>query len=63
VKDESRRSVLYWTVLLQNRDYRHCMANRKDKKRRNDALLAMVAKEMAKPRLSASVERIIAKKR
>jgi hypothetical protein len=39
------------------------MTTRKDKKRRIDAVLASVTKEMAKPRLAASAERIIAKKR
>jgi hypothetical protein len=39
------------------------MVSKKDKKRRVDGVLASVTKEMAKPRLSASVERIIAKKR
>jgi hypothetical protein len=39
------------------------MASKKDKKRRIDQILASVAKEMAKPRLSASVERTITKKR
>jgi hypothetical protein len=39
------------------------MASKKDKKRLIDEILASVTKEMAKPRLSASVERIIVKKR
>jgi hypothetical protein len=39
------------------------MTNKKDKKRQSEEVLASVTKEMAKPRLSASVERIIAKKR
>lgn len=38
------------------------MTIKKDKKRRNEALLASVTKEMAKPRLAASAGRIIAKK-
>jgi hypothetical protein len=38
------------------------MTTKKDKKRRSDAVLASVTKEMAKPRFAASAERIIAKK-
>jgi hypothetical protein len=39
------------------------MTNKKDTQRRREAVLASVTKEMAKPRLSASAERTIAKKR
>jgi hypothetical protein len=39
------------------------MTTKKDTQRRSEAVLASVTKEMAKPRLSASAERTIAKKR
>lgn len=55
-------SVLYCTEYDSSRGYRCAMAKKNGKKRAARALLASVVREMARPRLAASVGRDIGKK-